>query len=201
MLTQNIEPHSLRKEMREALDIHECHTKPDMANCTLKSWQQEVLTLMETPSIREIIWIIGQHGNEGNTWLQKYIEHHFGTRRVLRTSVVKDTSSLLHMLSKRTLACTDIFLINISRSFDIADVPYTVLEDIKDGQASSSKYNSKILKSCTPNVLVVFSNYWPLTNKLSNDRLKRYMISETSGKLILCHDFKRPLSAKEMKLS
>ena len=199
LLTQNIEPHSLRKEMREALDIHDCHTKPDMNNCTLKSWQQEVLTLMETPSSREIIWIIGQHGNEGKTWLQKYIEHHFGIRRVFRTSIVKDVSSLLHMLSKRTLTCTDIFLINISRSFDIVDVPYTLLEDIKDGQASSSKYNSKILKICTPNVLVVFSNYWPLTNKLSNDRLKRYMISETSGKLILCDNFKRALTVKEMK--
>jgi hypothetical protein len=198
LLTQNIDPHSLRKEMRESLELYEQYNNSEMNNCTLKSWQQEVLSLMETPSDRKIIWIIGQHGNEGKTWLQKYIEHHFGTRRVFRTSIVKDSSSLLHMLSKRTLACTDVFLLNISRSFDIADVPYTVLEDIKDGQASSSKYNSKILKICTPNVLVVFSNYWPLTNKLSKDRLKRYMIGET-GNLIPCDDFKRPLSAKEMK--
>ena len=191
----NIDPLCLTKDLKEALELYEQHNNSEMNNCTLKSWQQEVLTLVETPSNREIIWIIGQHGNEGKTWLQKYIEQHFGIRRVFRTSIVKDSSSLLYMLSKRTLACTDIFLLNVSRSFDIADVPYTVLEDIKDGQASSSKYNSKILKICTPNVLVVFSNYWPLTNKLSKDRLKRYMIGETSN-LIPCDDFKHPPDSK-----
>ena len=164
----------------------------------MKLWQQEVLNLIEKPSDREIIWIIGQRGNEGKTWIQKYIEQHFGKRRVFKTCIVKDPASLLHILSKRTLSCTDIFLLNIPRSFDISDVPYTVLEDIKDGQASSCKYNSKMLNICTPNVLIVFSNYWPLTNKLSNDRLKLYSIAKTE-KLQPLDNPKRSLTIKEMK--
>ena len=199
LLTQSIEPQSLRKEMREALDIHECYKKLDTDTCNLKGWQKELLSLMETPTDREIIWVIGKRGNEGKTWLQKYIEQYFGTRRVFRTSIVKDVSSLLHLISKRTLACTDIFLLNISRSFDIADVPYTVLEDLKDGQASSAKYNSKILKFCTPNVLVIFSNYSPMCNKVSKDRWRIYIIDETNDKLVATNDDKRPLSIKEMK--
>ena len=116
---------------------------------------------------------------------------------IFRASIVKDVSSLLYMLSKRTLACTDIFLLNISRSFDIADVPYTVLEDIKDGQAASSKYNSKILDICTPNVLVVFSNYSPMVNKVSTDRWKIYIIDETNDILVSSNNDKRILSNKE----
>ena len=199
LLTQEIEPQSLRKDMKEALDIHECYTKPEMSSCNLKGWQKELLSLMENPTDREIIWIIGKRGNEGKTWLQKYIEHYFGTRRVFRSSIVKDVSSMLHLLSKRTLACTDIFLLNISRSFDIADVPYTVLEDIKDGQASSSKYSSKILKFCTPNVLVIFSNYLPMHHKVSQDRWRRYTIDETHDELVSSDNDKRPFSTKEMK--
>ena len=180
----DIVPFCLTKDLKEPLELHEQYINSEINNCTLKSWQKELLTFMENPSDREIIWIIGKRGNEGKTWFQKYSEQYFGIRRVFRTSIVKEASSLLHMLSKKTLACTDIFLLNISRSYDIADVPYTVLEDIKDGQATSSKYNSKILKLCTPNVLVVFSNYSPMYTKVSKDRWRIYTIDETNDKLI-----------------
>ena len=197
LLTENIEPHSLRKEMKEALNIYECYTKPDMNSCSLKTWQHEVLTLIEKPSDREIIWIIGKRGNEGKTWLQKYIEHHFGKRRVFRTCISKDPSPLLHILSKRTLSCTDIFLLNIPRSFDISNVPYTILEDIKDGHTVSSKYNSKKLDICTPNVLIVFSNYSPMINKVSTDRWKIFIIDETNDNLVSSNKDKRKLTEKE----
>ena len=48
LLTQNIEPQSLRKYMREALDIHECYTKPEMISCALKGWQKELLNSHRT---------------------------------------------------------------------------------------------------------------------------------------------------------
>ena len=198
LLDTDIDPQCLSNDLKEPLHLYEGQSNFDVNNTTLKLWQQEVLNLIEKPSDREIIWIIGQRGNEGKTWIQKYIEQHFGKRRVFKTCIVKDPASLLHILSKRTLSCTDIFLLNIPRSFDISDVPYTVLEDIKDGQASSCKYNSKMLNICTPNVLIIFSNYWPLTNKLSNDRLKLYSIAKTE-KLLSLDNPKRPLTIKEMK--
>ena len=58
LLTHSIEPQSLRKEMKEALDIHEWYTTQE-TNTNLKGWQKEVLCLMETPTHREIIWVIG----------------------------------------------------------------------------------------------------------------------------------------------
>ena len=198
LLDTDIDPQCLSNDLKEPLHLYEGQSNFDVNNTTLKLWQQEVLNLIEKPSDREIIWIIGQRGNEGKTWIQKYIEQHFGKRRVFKTCIVKDPASLLHILSKRTLSCTDIFLLNIPRSFDISDVPYTVLEDIKDGQASSCKYNSKMLNIYTPNVLIIFSNYWPLTNKLSNDRLKLYSIAKTE-KLLPLNNPERSLTIKEMK--
>ena len=194
LITQNIEPQSLRKYMRDALEIHDSYSKQDMTSSTLKGWQKDLLTLMDSPSDREIIWIIGKNGNEGKTWLQKYIEQHFGTRKVFKSSIVKDVSSLLYILSKRTLTCTDIFLLNIARSFEISDVPYTVLENIKDGEASSSKYDSKILNFCTPNVLVIFSNYSPVMSKVSKDRWRIYTIDEENDSLIYSNNDEQILS-------
>ena len=66
--------------------------------------------------------------------------------------------------------------IDVPRSFDTEHVPYSFLEDIKDGKAISSKYNSKELKFVTPNIVIVFSNGAPCAEELSSDRWMRYNI-------------------------
>ena len=83
----------------------------------------------------------------------------------------------VHTLSKRNLSFLDIFIFNIPRSFDTEHVPYSFLEDIKDGKAISSKYNSRELKFVTPNIVIVFSNDAPYADKLSSDRWMRYNIA------------------------
>ena len=70
----------------------------------------------------------------------------------------------------------DIFVFNIPRSFKIEYIPYTLFEDIKDGQAISAKYDSKVLNFKTPNILMIFSNEQPFTTKVSKDRWSRYKI-------------------------
>ena len=57
-------------------------------------------------------------------------------------------------------------------------MPYSFLEDIKDGRAISSKYNSSELKFVIPNIVIVFSNDSPCVDTLSTDRWKRYDISD-----------------------
>ena len=67
----------------------------------------------------------------------------------------------------------DVFIFNVPRSFNTNRVPYSFLaflEDIKDGRAISSKYNSSELKFVTPNIVV---------DTLSTDRVDgRDMISQ-----------------------
>ena len=90
----------------------------------------------------------------------------------------RKAESLLHTLSKRNSTFLNVFIFNIPRSFDTSFVPYGFLEDIKDGKAISSKYNSKELKYVTPNIVIIFSNDAPCVEKLSSDRWMRYDISD-----------------------
>ena len=76
----------------------------------------------------------------------------------------------------KMLALIDIFIFNIPRSIATEAVPYTLLEEIKDGQAISSKYDSKILRFKTPNIVVVFTNEEPTETMMSKDRWQIFKI-------------------------
>ena len=171
LLDGNVEPMSLSKDDREALELFECYNTEVQITSALRPWQKTLIEIMDVPTEREILWVVGEVGGEGKTWFQKYVEHHFGTRRVFRSSIANGPS-LLHTMSKRMLACVDIFLINVPKSFGVGFVPYNVLEEIKDGRAISSKYDSKTMTFHTPNVLVVFSNKQPRKQHVSKDRWK-----------------------------
>ena len=173
---ENINPKSLRKEYILALNVHHNEDQEEKLPI-LKPWQTKLLELME-PSERKIIWVRGCVGNEGKSWFQTYLEDFYGRRRVYRSTVNKKSESLLHTLSKRNLAFVDVFIFNVPRSFNTNCVPYSFLEDIKDGKAISSKYNSSELKFVTPNIVIVFSNDSPCVDTLSTDRWKRYDISD-----------------------
>ena len=59
-------------------------------------------------------------------------------------------------LSKLVLPLIDVFMFNIPRSFSRMDVPYELLEEIKDGNAVSTKYDSKRITFKTPNIVLIF---------------------------------------------
>ena len=173
---KDIDVKSLRKEYAKALEINAVKThSPHGDFGSLKLWQKDLLKMLK-PSQREIIWITGKKGAEGKTWFQEYIEHQYGTKRVFRCSVDKKAESILHTLSKTTLALVDVFLFNIPRCFDPSVAPYSVFEAIKDGRAISTKYDSKILNFVKPNILVVFSNEEPYKTRASKDRWKTFYI-------------------------
>ena len=113
-------------------------------------------------------------GNEGKTFIQKYIQQQFGGRRVLKTEANSRKADIAYMLTQETLTCKDIFLFNLLRS-DL-EVTYGLLENIKDGYLVSSKYRSKPLKIQTPNIVIVFSNSFPNMSQLSDDRWRIYEI-------------------------
>ena len=58
---------------------------------------------------------------------------------------------------KHPLITTDIFLFNIGKSVDtLTQINYDMLEGIKDGELSSSKYDSQRITVNTPNILMFF---------------------------------------------
>ena len=166
---------ALPKDMQKAVDLY--MTQSNTVNHTdadLKSWQKELIELINTPTDREIIWIVGKSCGEGKTWIQKYIKSMFGIRRVAcGISIKATTPNICHALSKHPLSTTDVFLFNVGKSKNKYDaVNYEVLEDLKDGAAFASKYNSHQLKIKTPNIVMVFSNEKPDTRQLAMDRWK-----------------------------
>ena len=75
------------------------------------------------------------------------------------------------MLKKRTLGAIDIFLFNDSRSVSGEELNlYRILIDIKDGQATTSKYDNDIIRFKTPNTVMIFSTHYTDLKRLSKDR-------------------------------
>ena len=123
------------------------------------------------PSSREVIWVIGRKGNEGKTWFQEYMESKFGWGKVICGMDIKiKKASICHVLSKRSLMTTDIFLFNVGKADTENEVNYELLEKIRNGRIVSFKRDSKELKFNTPNTVIVFSNKKSDVTELSKDR-------------------------------
>lgn len=176
-----INPKVLREEYRKALDIivpYDTKTEED-----LKPWQNDLLRLL-VPSERKIIWVFGIKGNEGKTWFQDFLEQFSGVGTVFRSCIDKKKESILHSLTKTSLSLVNMFVFNVPRSFEERDIPYRMFEEIKDGFSISTKYDSKQVRFKTPNIVIVFANYFPDTKKVSCDRWEIYSIANSK---LICH--------------
>ena len=170
---------SLRSEYKKAKELYLKHEKNvDIENVILRSWQDSLLQYLK-PSNREIIWVIGRKGNEGKTWFQEYMESKYGWGKVICGMDIKlKKSSICHVLSKRSLMSTEIFLFDVGKAFTYDGVNYELLEKIKNGRVLASKFDSKELKFKTPNIVVVFTNEAPEVKQLSKDRWKIFQIRD-----------------------
>ena len=178
---EDIDSLSLRKDHLKALEVNSLRKQQQFES--LNPWQEKLLSFME-PSKREIIWVCGVKGAEGKSWFQGYLEHHYTHKKVFRTSIDRNKESILHSLSKKTLSLLDVFVFNIPRSFDIKEIPYTLFEDIKDGFAISTKYDSKQLRFNIPNIVIIFSNTRPVIGSVSKDRWRVYNIINEELRII-----------------
>ena len=138
---------SLTRNHKEALDLHR-KQKPriDIQTAQLRPWQERLMKIISKPSDRTVFWICGYVGNEGKTWFQSYLETFYGYARVTRLDLRNKTSNILYALSKRPLQTTDIFLFNDTRACGETNQNYALLEHIKDGCSTSSKYKSKVFQ-------------------------------------------------------
>ena len=184
IIYEEIEEHeipeeSLRREYKEAKELYIKHKKNiDLDNVILRPWQKALLEYIK-PSTREVIWVMGKHGNEGKSWFQEYMESKFGWEKVICGMDIKmKKGSICHVLSKRSLMTTDTFLFDVGKANTDHGVNYELLEKIKNGRIVASKFDSKELKFNTPNTVVVFSNEKPDVTELSKDRWKIFQIRD-----------------------
>ena len=168
--TEKIDPEILHQKQKAALQTK---VPTPVVGVTLKVWQKVVLNNIE-PSERGILWIVGRSGNEGKSWFQRYLRNLRGSSKVFESSIKKNSDGILHALSKKIVSLIEIFLFNVPRSFNMEDFPYGFIEEIKDGNAVSTKYNSSVLDIKFPNTVVIFSNEFPDSTRMSEDRLTVY---------------------------
>ena len=188
MIDDNIREQSLSKEHKEALKFYRNQmTRTNIQDVELRPWQQHLFEIIKIPSEREVIWIIGKDGNEGKSWFQDYVESCFGFNRAVRLDLRIKNKDRCNILKKRPLSSIDTFLFNDGRSIPPDEhTYYRILENIKDGFATSSKYDNDIIKFKRPNTVIVFSNIMPDWGKLSMDRWKSYRIE--SNQLVIHGD-------------
>ena len=176
LIADEVPEESLSKDDKQCLDLYRNQqVRLDINKVELRPWQKDAFQLFESPTERNIIWIYGSQGNIGKSWFQNYIEAYFGYQRVFRSDLRIKHRDTCNILRKRGLTVMDIFLFNDSRSTKGEEMNiYRVLEDIKDGAATTSKYDNKVIKFKTPNTVMVFSNKQPNLKSLSTDRWKIY---------------------------
>ena len=175
---EHLSEESLMEKYKKALKLYrqsQVQRVPVYEQATLKPWQKDVLAFIQQPSHREVIWVVGQQGGEGKTFLQNYIKYHYSNRRVITTEIATSTKDIAHYLSKFPLECKDIFLFNHPCSTTDV-VACDLLEGIKDGYKISAKYDTRGLVFKTPNTVITFSNNFPNTEALKKDRWKVYEI-------------------------
>ena len=162
---------SLGKIDKEAFDTYRKYLKVDISDVVLRKWQQDAMKFFDSPTQRQVIWITDQSGGKGKTFFQKYVVGHFGRSRVVTLDLRVKHANACNVLKKLPLATVDIFLFNDGRSQSGEDLNlYRLLEDIKDGQATASKYDNDNIQFKTPNTVMIFSNTYPNLNKLTNER-------------------------------
>ena len=119
-----VEECALATDMKGALDLY--MKQGNDLNCMdvdLKPWQRALMEEVNSPTDRHVIWVIGEEGNEGETWFQKYIKSTFGARRVVSgINLMTKLGSICHALTKYTLT------LNIARiKYACEEINYEII--------------------------------------------------------------------------
>lgn len=142
---------------------------------TLRYWQAQFIQEMgkDGKNDRTIYWVRDTEGNQGKTWLTKYLYRvnpevtawvHNGATKDLMKSIIQKASNL------------ELVLFDLSRTNE-ERVNYDFIERVKNGMIQSTKYEVETIMIDSPTV-VCFANFGPDVTKMSLDRWKILNLSE-----------------------
>lgn len=138
----------------------------------LRPFQQQVLELIEQKNDRIIHWVYDQAGGKGKTSLMKYIDYH---KHAICCSSGKD-SDIYNLFwnyiekDKKNVSLLnnlDCFVYNVARNHTFKQ--YTMLENVKDGFLTNSKFECGTMNFNSPSV-VILANHLPDTSSMTIDR-------------------------------
>lgn len=151
-------------------------------NLTLRSWQQKLWDIMQTkPNRRDIIWIYDTKGLSGKGTFGDWAEdtnpeevifaQDMGTSYHAATILEGKLEGGWNSSKEKWSSV----LINLVRSSENHSRMYTYLEDIKDARCTVQKYKGRPVKYDWCH-LIVFANYMPIVETVSNDRWIIYVV-------------------------
>jgi hypothetical protein len=142
--------------------IADCRPKPAITVFPLRIWQANLNGyLNKEPVDREVVFIVDIIGNTGKTWFTRYYERNHDNVQVITPCKKVDMSYMLDETSRVVfIDCP-----RCSKEF----LSYSIMEELKNGAVTSSKYMSRV-KLFNKLHVVVMMNFFPDREKLSIDR-------------------------------
>jgi len=139
---------------------------PEIPCHPLNAWQQWLDGCLKLPpDDRKILFVVDKEGNKGKSWYSHYYCRLHENSFVLRPTKHADMAyAIPDDLRVLFLDCT---------RTQVEYLPYTFLEELKDGYVFSSKYESR-MKYFSNMHVVVMLNEDPDMTKLSSDRYEIY---------------------------
>lgn len=167
----NRNPKRLREEFSEvcakyprfvAEYIRDNVEEPKLEMHPLRDWQQDLYRyLSHEPDDRQVVFVVDYQGNKGKSWFAKYYCHIHDNAFLMRPGKHADMAYMIPPeLRVLFLDCT---------RKQVEYMPYTFMEELKDGYVGSTKYESCVKKYQKMHV-VVLMNQDPDLTALSEDR-------------------------------
>ena len=153
---------SIKEHLLEEANDHALHRLQESmapAEVTLRPWQVTCMEMLEAQSPRAILFVVDPVGNNGKTWLAKYI-------RANLESIYISTTSMSDVFF--AYANQSVVMFDLTRQLQ-ETINYGTLESLKNGIAFSRKYECRE-RLFDPAKVVVFMNQPPNMTALSADR-------------------------------
>jgi len=141
---------------------------------TMRKWQIELYSIINSEvDLRKVYWIFDEIGGQGKSNFCSYVDIVKKKDECLTISSggsLRDISDVIRNWMERG-ASPKIIFIDLPRTFndDKHNSVYTIIENIKNGRLTCTKYKGDTIQFYPPHVMV-FSNWMPDVSLLSKDR-------------------------------
>lgn len=144
----------------------------------LLPWQQQVVDSFKIWDTRSINIIYCPHGNIGKSTLTTYVRAH---KLAVPLPPINDMKDMLRVVYARAQNSNNAFIIDMPRAMkkDKLYGMYSGMETIKDGYAYDDRYEFREKVFDCP-VIWVFTNTFPDTSMLSEDRWKFWEVDDSN---------------------
>lgn len=135
---------------------------------TFHDWQNEILNIIKNKADkRSVYWIHEPFGKTGKSTFCKYL---CAKHKAIYIDEGKKSDIINIIYNQKVINSQSIICIDVPRD-NQNKISYKAIEQIKNGMICNTKYETGMRLFNSPHV-IIFSNFYPETEKLSSDRWK-----------------------------